>query len=108
MSGTERRKGAVAEREVIAILRAAGWPHAQRTSNGRDQHGRGDILAGPPGTHLEIKRQERLNVPKALAQAINDAHQLDIPIVIHRPSRHNWMATLPLDDLLDLLALREL
>jgi hypothetical protein len=108
MTATERRKGAVAEREVLTILHAAGWPHAQRTSNGRDQAGRGDITAGPPGCHIEIKRQERLNVPKALAQAIGDAHRLDIPIVVHRPSRHDWMATLPLDDLLDLLALREL
>jgi hypothetical protein len=108
MTASDRTKGAVAERQIVAILRAAGWTHAQRTSNGRDQVGRGDILAGPPGTHIEIKRQERLNVPKALRQAIDDAHELDIPIVIHRPSRHDWMATLPLDDLLDLLALREL
>jgi hypothetical protein len=108
MTATERRKGAVAEREILAILKAAGWPHAHRTSDGRNQTGRGDILHGPPGTHIEIKRQERLNVPKALSQAINDAHELDIPIVIHRPSRHQWMATLPLDDLLDLLALREI
>jgi hypothetical protein len=107
MSGTERRKGADAEREIIAILHANGWTHAERTSNGRDQGGRGDILAGPPGCHIEIKRQERLNVPKALSQAIADANHLDIPIVIHRPSRHQWMATLPLEDLLDLLALRE-
>jgi hypothetical protein len=108
MSGTERRKGATAEREVIAIIRAHGWPHAERTSNGRDQHGRGDIVAGPPGCHLEIKRQERLNVPKALDQATADADHLDIPIVIHRPSRHEWMATLPLGDLLNLLVLRDL
>jgi hypothetical protein len=108
VSRVERAKGAAGEREVIAIFHAAGWPHAERSSNGRQQIGRGDMLGGPEGCHIEIKRQEKLNVPKALSQTIADAHPLDVPILIHRPSRHDWMATLPLDDLLDLLALRDI
>jgi hypothetical protein len=108
MSRTERQKGAVGEREVVAIFRAADWPHAERSSNGRVQIGRGDMIGGPEGCHIEIKRQERLNVPKAMRQTIADAHEHDIPILVHRPSRHEWMATLPLDDLLDLLALRDI
>jgi hypothetical protein len=107
MSQRERVKGASAEREVIAILHAHGWLHAERSSNGRVQLGRGDVLNGPAGCHIEVKRQERLNVPAALSQAARDADGLDVPIVVHRPSRHQWMATLPLEDLLPLLALRE-
>jgi hypothetical protein len=106
MSKMSRTKGAVVEREVIAILHAHGWLRAQRTSDGRAQSSRGDVTGGPAGCHLEIKRQERLNVPAALSQAIRDAG-LDVPVVVHRPSRHEWMATLPLDELLPLLALRE-
>jgi hypothetical protein len=107
MSAMQRNKGARGEREVIDILKAHGWTHARRTSDGRAQSTRGDVLHGPEGCHIEVKRQERLNVPGALTQAVEDAGPHDIPIVIHRPSRHEWMATLPLDELLPLLALRE-
>lgn len=107
LSATERRKGAVAEREVIQLVRAAGWPDARRTSDGRRQIGRGDIAQGPQATHIEVKRHERLNVPKALRQVEVDADPLDLPVLVHRPSGRGWMATLPLDDLLVLLKLRE-
>lgn len=107
MSLTERRKGAVAEREVITILHQHGWPAAERTSNGRAQHGRNDVANGPEGCAIEIKRQERLSVPAALDQLARDSDPLDTPVLVHRPSRHAWMATLPLEDLLPLLALRE-
>jgi hypothetical protein len=107
MGAMQRTKGAVAEREIVAILREHGWTHADRTSDGRRQHGRGDITSGPAGVHIEIKRHERLNVPAAVRQAHAEADPLDVPIVVHRPSRCEWMATLPLDELLALLALRE-
>ncbi len=107
MSARERTKGAVAEREAIALIRAAGWPHARRTHDGRRQAGRGDVAGGPAGVHVEVKRVERLNVPGALAQVRADADPLDLPVLVHRPSRSEWMATLPLADLLELLALRD-
>lgn len=103
----ERSKGAHGERAVIALIREAGWPHARRTSDGRGQSGRGDVAGGPAGCHVEVKRQERLNVPRALAQVRADADPLDVPVLVHRPSRSEWMATLPLSELLPLLALRE-
>lgn len=107
MSATERRKGAEAEREVVRMLHDAGWPRAERTSNGRAQSGRNDIANGPQGCAIEIKRHERLNVPKAFDQLAADSDPLDIPVLIHRPSRHEWMCTLPLADLLPLLKHRE-
>jgi hypothetical protein len=102
----ERAKGARGELEVVARIREAGWPDARRTHDGRRQAGRGDVAGGPEATHIEIKRQERLNVPAALAQVRADADPLDLPVLVHRPSRAEWMATLPLADLLELLALR--
>lgn len=107
MSRRERAKGARGERQIVTLLREHGWLRARRTHDGRDQAGRGDIAHGPAGCHIEVKLQERLNVPKAVAQAIQDAQPTDIPIVVHRPSRAPWMATLPLDELLPLLALQE-
>jgi hypothetical protein len=107
MSATERRKGKKGELEAIAIIKAHGWPNAERTSSGRTQKGKNDVTGGPQGCAIEIKRQEALSVPKALDQLARDSDPLDTPILIHRPSRHLWMATLPLEDLLPLLALRE-
>lgn len=108
LSGAGRRqKGATAEREVVTLLKTAGWKNATRTSDGRHQHARGDIAHGPQGVHIEIKRHERLNVPQAFTQLTQDAKELDLPVLVHRPSRHEWMATLPLEELLALLALRE-
>lgn len=107
MSATQRRKGKVAELEVVHIIRDEGWPAARRTSDGREQSARGDLANGPEGVHIEIKRHERLNVPAAFDQVVADANPHDIPVLIHRPSRHEWMATLPLTELLPLLKLRE-
>lgn len=106
MSATERRKGAEFEREVAKLLRERGWTYAGRSSDGRKQADRGDIINGPEGCHLELKRQERLNVPKAFDQVIQDAGDC-IPILIHRPSRHEIMATLPAEELFALLRMRE-
>lgn len=107
MSASERRKGKDGELEAIRIMRPYGWPDAERTSNGRHQGERGDVANGPAGCHFEIKRVEKLSVPKAMRQAISDAKETDVPIVVHRPSGHAWMATLPFEELLPLLALRE-
>ena len=107
MSATQRRKGACAELEIAEIIRDAGWRNARRTSDGRAQVGRGDIANGPQATHIEVKRHERLNVPAAFDQVREDANPLDLPVLVHRPSRHVWMATLPLEDLLALLRMRE-
>ena len=107
MSVTQRRKGANGELEVVKILHAHGWGWAERTSRGTAQEGKGDIARGPAGCHIEVKRQERLNVSAAFDQVKRDAGQHDIPILVHRPSRHEWMATIPLEELLPLLALKE-
>jgi hypothetical protein len=107
MGASQRAKGARGELEVIHLLRDAGWKDARRTSDGRGQQSRGDVTNGPAGVHLEIKRVERGNVPVWLRQAQADANPHDVPVVVHRPSRMQWMCTLPFEDLLALLALRE-
>jgi Holliday junction resolvase len=107
VSRTERAKGARGERELIHLLREHGWPDAKRTSDGQRQSGRGDITNGPAGVHLESKRQETTSIWAWTAQAEADAPDGCIPIVAFRRSRSPWMACLPLDELLHLLAHRE-
>jgi hypothetical protein len=70
----------------------------------------GISATAPPGCMVEVKRQEKLNVPAALRQVERDAHPLDLPVLVHRSSRQEWQATLPFDLLsltLALLKLRE-
>ena len=107
MSRTERAKGANGEREIIHLLRAHGWPDAERTSNGNPQAGRGDIRNGPAGVHLEVRRHERIAIWACAAQAAEEAAEGCIPIVAFRRNRSSWLACLPLDELLALLAHRE-
>lgn len=93
-----RAKGAAAEREVIAILRAAGWPQARRSSDGRAQIERGDIVRGPAGVHLEVKRRERIHIVEWSHQAESEAHFTDRPAVVWRKSREPWRVSMLLDD----------
>lgn len=107
VSARERNKGARGEREVVQLLRDHGYSHAERSSNGRAQQNRGDISNGPPACTIEVKYQERLNVPAALRQVEADCPPHNLPILLHRSSRQPWLATLPADELLALLRLRD-
>lgn len=102
-----RDKGARAERALVKILRAAGWPNATRNTDGRYQAGRGDIDNGPAGTHIECKHHERADVWAWIAQAHRDAPPTHIPVVAFRRNRSDWHAIVPLDELLALIKHRE-
>ena len=108
MSGKHSRdKGARAELKVAQLLRANGWPRAERNlSQSRD--GGVDILNGPEGLALEVKHNaKRVDVPAAMRQAEAAAGPHDIPVVLHRVDREPWRATLEATELLALLRLRE-
>lgn len=106
MGKMSRTKGGVGEREVVALAKAAGFPDAERTSNGRHQRTRGDI-AGIPGVSLEVKRTERLEFRKAWAQCTEAAGETDLPVLAHRWNGGEWVAVVPLGELLALLRFRE-
>lgn len=102
-----RRKGADGEREIVTILRAAGWPHARRTADGRSQRGRGDVAGGPVGVHWEVRRRERAELWQWLADAERGAGADQVPLVAFRRSRSGWWAAMPLEAVLALLRARE-
>lgn len=57
---------------------------------------------------LEVKRHAgRLDLPAAVRQAEAAAGPHDLPVVCHRRDGEQWQATLPLTELLELLAWRE-
>lgn len=103
MSRSQRDKGANGEREVAAILRAAGIA-CHRTPNSGGLMIPGDVT-GLEGYHFEVKRQETLRLPLWTAQAEAEAPEGAVPIVVYRSSRQPWRASLPMTTLAALLAI---
>ena len=97
MSKSSQRKGADGERELADLLRRFGYT-IQR--GGSLSYGTRPDLAGLPGIHIEVKRAERLNITKAMAQAIRDAERFQdgLPTVFHRRNRQPWLVTMRLAD----------
>jgi Holliday junction resolvase len=101
MSINSRKKGKVGELELSAKLRDHGF-NAKR---GQQFKGGGDSpdVVGIPGVHIECKRVENGSLYDWLDQAIRDAAPGNMPIVMHRRNRKEWVAILRLDDVLELL-----
>ena len=55
---------------------------------------------GLPGVHVECKRNERLNLLDAMAQAVRDSDKFGdgAPAVFHRRSRSGWLVAMRLQD----------
>lgn len=87
-----RDKGKRGELEVAAFLRELGYP-ARRTAQYCGNVEAADVV-GVDGLHLEIKRCERTEIPAWMAQAKRDCGG-NIPVVVHRRSREEWLVTLP-------------
>lgn len=99
MSKAQRTKGLEGEREVAAIFAAAGY-------SVRNLEGMGDALAiGSNGRlmHVEVKRQERIQLGMWLRQAMSEAPKNVPPVVAYRQNHGEWIACLRLDDLLGML-----
>lgn len=58
-----------------------------------------DIVTDLDGVHFEVKRTERLNLYKAMTQATLDAGTDDVPVVLHRKNKEQWVAIVPLTQL---------
>ena len=77
-----RNRGANAERAVAAYMRANGWPNARRCLAGDGaQH---TDIDGIPGVSIEVKDRASSSWPAWRMQAITQAHDGDIVIVVRR------------------------
>ena len=101
MGSKSQRKGAAGERELAALLSAAGY-ECQR--GGSLSFGEIPDILGLPGIHIECKRVERLNVGEAMEQAIRDSDRMldGMPALFHRRNRKPWLVTMRLEDWLKL------
>lgn len=101
MGKSSQRKGAAGERELAALLSAAGY-ECQR--GGSLSFGEIPDVLGLPGIHIECKRVEKLNVGEAMEQAIRDSDRMldGMPALFHRRNRKPWLVTMRLEDWLKL------
>ena len=95
-----RNRGANGERELAGLIRDT-WGYPVR--RGYVFHHESDLV-GLDGIHPEVKRVEKLNIHKAMSQAIEEAQKRDdgLPIVFHRRDRGEWLVTMRLEDWMDL------
>lgn len=97
-----REKGKRGELELARLLREKGYTKARRGQQYSGANGDADVEA-LPGIHIECKRVERLNLENAYDQSRRDASRWgDIPVVMHRKNRGEWLVTLSLDDFLSI------
>lgn len=101
MGSRSARKGAFGELELCKIFREHGFDCSR---GGSLSFGEVPDLSGLPGIHVECKRVERLNVQKAMDQAIRDSERMQdgAPALFHRRNRKPWLVTMRLDDWLAL------
>lgn len=97
-----RDKGARGEREAAAELSRIFGCEARRGCQFAGGPNSPDVLVDLPGIHFEVKRTERLSLYPAMEQAIGDAGQHNVPMVIHRANGKPWLAIVRLDDLPEL------
>ena len=94
-----KKKGAAGEREFANYCRNKGFD-VRRTAqyNGKELDSKADVI-GIPGIYIEVKRQEQLNLYKAVEQALRDsAGTSEIPMVAHRKNNKPWLITMTADD----------
>jgi hypothetical protein len=94
-----RRKGKTGELDAARALRELfGWT-VRRSQQFKGTSDSSDIeVAETPHAFWEVKREERLNVFRAIATAAAEAGD-KLPIVMHRRNRSEWLITVRLADL---------
>jgi hypothetical protein len=103
MALNSRAKGKVGELTACHDLRQMfGWTcrRTQQRTGWSDGNSPDIEVDQTPSLFWEIKRVEKLNIPRALALAVRQAGRR-CPVVMHRPNRsiNGWMLTIRLEDL---------
>ncbi len=101
MGKKQQAKGRRGEEELSAILQQYGY---QARRGGSLTFGTVPDVTGLPGIHIEVKRQEALNLLGAIHQAVVDADRFQdgLPAVFHRKNRGVWIVSMRIEDWLAL------
>lgn len=95
-----KQKGKRGEQELSNLLKQYGY-QARRGQQYCGINGDADVI-GLPGIHIECKRVERLNIEEAMKQAVGDKKETEMPVVMHRKNRGEWLVTMRLHDFMKL------
>jgi len=105
----QKAKGDAFERDVVAVLRAHGHPHAERALRLGAHADYGDIT-GVPGFHIECKNHARIELGAWLHLAVLEAWRIDsrpTPVLVvkrrAKPAEKAYVV-LQLEDFADLIA----
>lgn len=97
-----RRKGKVGELEAAAAMREHLGVEARRGQQFAGGPESPDVKHSIPGVHVEVKRVESLNLGKAMEQAKGEAGPTEVPVVLSKRNRGDWLLTVRLEDVKDL------
>lgn len=97
MGKASRDKGKRGEREARNRI-AELWkcPDCRRSAQ-VDGGLTADLVGGPSGLHLEVKRLAKIAVERHLEQAERDT-DTDLPVVLMRADEGHWMLLVRLED----------
>lgn len=94
-----RQKGKRGELDAAESLRRLFCWTARRTQQFKGTSDSSDVeVAETPEAFWEVKREERLNVFKALGTAVAEAGG-KLPVLMHRKNKTEWLVTVRLADL---------
>jgi hypothetical protein len=93
-----KRKGAVGERQWRDKLREQGFD-ARRGQQFCGSADSPDVVCDAmPKLHFEVKYTERLQIYDAISQAIHDAGDNKMPVVVHRKKNCEFLVLMRADD----------
>lgn len=104
MGSMQKQKGARGERDFAKFLRDEWRISARRGQQFSGGSESPDVITDLIGLHFEVKFTQRLNLEKAMAQAVNDSGQ-KIAIVASRKNNGEWLISLKAKDCLAFSAL---
>lgn len=88
-----RAKGQRGEREVAKLIQEHLGHECRRGFQARGGSEEADVL-GLPGHHVEVKRQERVNIWAAMRQAEADCDEEVVPVVFTRKNGEPWLVVM--------------
>jgi hypothetical protein len=105
MGKSQRNKGVRAELEVLSVFRDELGLDMKRNSQAQYEEGGHDIEIPP--FSIEVKRQEKLSLKSWWGEAVEQAGNQFIPVLIYRQSRQPWRAVMPMSAISGMFTINE-
>lgn len=96
-----RAKGKRIELEAVHALTGIGWD-CTRSAQHCGKEAADLRTKRPAGIHVEVKGRKALAVQDFMDQAVRDKFASDLPIVLMRENRGDWLVMVRLRDLREL------